>query len=250
MRQSIELTSAQANGDNGIHVAIAQLIQTVRAQADGHPNATWALTAAAALKLPGVDYASVMLVGQGTVVRTLASTAEHARLMSRLQKRFREGPGLEAACERQARRVDDLCGETRWPMFSDGAVAATPIRSILSVPLFTHYRFTAALNLYADQPNAFNAEDQLIGGAFANDVEAVLEVGRREKRYQRALSNRHLIVQAKGILMEIHAIDPVAAFSLLAQLSKDRHQSVSAVARGLVNEPHPSDYQGSRHAGL
>jgi hypothetical protein len=109
------------------------------------------------------------------------------------------------------------------------------IRSILSVPLFTHYRTKTALNLYADQPYAFGAEGELIGLAFASDTEAVLEVGRREKRYQKTLTNRDLIAQAKGILMELFAIDPVTAFSLLAQLSKDRRQPVSAVARGLVS---------------
>jgi GAF domain-containing protein len=183
-----------------------------------------------------VDYASIMLVGQGTVIRTLASTDGYPRFLNKLQQRYREGPGLDAACEHQARRVDDLNGERRWPNFSDEAAATTPIRSILCVPLFTHHRSKAALNLYADQPYAFGAEGELIGLAFASDAEAVLEVGRREKRYRKALTNRDLIGQAKGILMERFAIDPVTAFSLLAQLSKDRRQPVSAVARGLVSK--------------
>jgi GAF domain-containing protein len=162
----------------------------------------------------------IMLVGKGTVVRTLASSGGYPRYLNKLQQRYREGPGLEAACERQARRVDDPDGEKRWPKFTDEAVAITPIRSILSVPLFTHRRTKAALNLYADQPYAFGAQGELIGLAFASDAEAVLEVGRREKRYQKALTNRDLIAQAKGVLMELFAIDTITAFSLLAQLSK------------------------------
>jgi AmiR/NasT family two-component response regulator len=92
-----------------------------------------------------------------------------------------------------------------------------------------------ALNLYADQPYAFGTEGELIGLAFASGAEAVLELGRREKRYRKALTNRDLIGQAKGILMERFTIDPVTAFSLLAQLSKERRQPVSAVAKGLVS---------------
>jgi GAF domain-containing protein len=233
MQQSIEVAGEQVHGETGIHVAIAHLIQHVRAEVDVHM--VWALTTAAALKLPAVDYASIMLVGQGTVVRTLASTDGYPLLLNKLQQHYLEGPGLEAACERQARRVDDLNAETRWPNFSDEAVAITPIRSILSVPLFIHHRSKTALNLYADRPYAFGAEGERIGLAFASDAEAVLEVGRREKRYRNALTNRDLIGQAKGILMEHFAIDPVEAFSLLAQLSKDRRQPVSAVARGLVS---------------
>jgi GAF domain-containing protein len=235
MQQSIEVADEQVHGETGVHVAIAHLVQNVRAQVDVHPDVTWGLTTAAALKLPAVDYASIMLVGQGTVIRTLASSDGYPRLLNKLQQRYREGPGLEAACERQARRVDDLYGERRWPDFSDEAVAITPIRSILSVPLFTHHRSKAALNLYADKPSAFGDEGQLTGLAFASDAEAVLEVGRRDKRYQKALTNRDVIAQAKGILMELFAIDPVTAFSLLAQLSKDHRQPVSAVARGLVS---------------
>jgi AmiR/NasT family two-component response regulator len=37
--------------------------------------------------------------------------------------------------------------------------------------------------------------------------------------------------QAKGILMELFTIDPVTAFSLLAQLSENRRQPMWAVAR-------------------
>jgi GAF domain-containing protein len=117
-----------------------QSIEVAGAQVDVHPGTIWALTTAAALKLPAVDYASIMLVGQGTVIRTLASTDGFPRLLNKLQQHYREGPGLEAACERQARRVDDLNGQSRWPNFSDEAVAITPIRSILSVPLFIHHR--------------------------------------------------------------------------------------------------------------
>jgi GAF domain-containing protein len=236
MQPSIEVAGEQVHGETGIHIAIAQLIQNVRAEGDVHPGAIWSLTTAAALKLPAVDYASIMLVGQGMVIRTLASTDGYPRFLNKLQQLYREGPGLDAACEHQTLRVDDLNGERRWPKFSDEAVAITPIRSILSVPLFTHHHSKAALNLYADQPYAFGAEGELIGLAFASDVETVLEVGRREKRYRKALTNRDLIGQAKGILMERFAVDPVTAFSLLAQLSKDRRQPVSAVARGLVSK--------------
>jgi GAF domain-containing protein len=236
MQQSIEVAGEQVHGETGIHAAIAHLIQNVRAEVDVHPGAIWALTTAAALELPAVDYASIMLVGQGTVIRTLASTDGYPRILNKLQQRYREGPGLDAACEHQARRVDDLNGEGRWPNFSDEAVAITPIRSVLSVPLFTNHRSKTALTVYADQPYAFGAEVELIGLAFASDAEAVLEIGRREKRYRKARTNRDLIGQAKGILMERFAIDPVTAFSMLAQVSKDRRQSVSAVARGLVSK--------------
>jgi AmiR/NasT family two-component response regulator len=56
------------------------------------------------------------------------------------------------------------------------------------------------------------------------------------KRYRKARTDCDLIGQAKEFLMERFAIDPVTGFSMLAQLSKDRRQPVSAVARGLVSK--------------
>jgi hypothetical protein len=113
------------HGETGVHVAISNLIQDVRAQVDVHPDVTGGLTTAAALKLPAVDYAGTMLVGQGTVIRTLASSDGYPRHLNKLQQRYREAPGLEAACERQARRVDALYCERRWPNFSAEAVSVT-----------------------------------------------------------------------------------------------------------------------------
>lgn len=236
MQQSSDVATEQVYAETGSHVAIAQLIQTVRADLDVHPGAIWALMTAAALKLPGVDCASIMLVEPKDSIRSLASTDGRSRFLDRVQQRYREGPGFDAACEQQARRVDDLTDERRWPTFSDETVNVTPIRSILSVPLSTRHHCRTALNLYADRPSAFGAEGELMGLAFVSDAQAVMAIGRRERRYRKAITNRDLIGQAKGILMERFAIDPVTAFSLLAQLSKDRRQPVSAVARRLVSK--------------
>jgi GAF domain-containing protein len=234
MQQSIGPADERVYGE-AVHVAIAHLIQNLRSHVAVDSDVTWGFIISAALTLPAVDFASIMRVGQGTVIRTLASSDGHPRFLNKLQQRYREGPGLEAVCEGRAHRVDDLYGERRWPNFSGEAVARTPIRSILSVPLLSHHRSKMALNLYAEQPFAFGVESELDALAFASNVDAVLEIGRREKRNQKALANRDAIAQAKAILMERFAIDAVTAFSLLAQLSKDRRQPVSAVARRLVS---------------
>ncbi|MDG4667235.1 GAF and ANTAR domain-containing protein [Mycobacterium sp. 236(2023)] len=231
MQQSIEITAEQSHGEAGVRTAIAQLIQTVRTEVS--PSSTWEMTTTAAMKLSAVQYASIVRVGQGDCIRSIASTHIRPRVLDELQQRFREGPSLDAAWETQTRRVDDLADDERWPAFSDEAVAAAPIRSVLCVPLVTRHRGRAALNLYADQPYAFGREDELIGLMFARNAEVLLEVGRRTKR-ARHQTNRELIGQAKHILMKRYAVDPVTALSLLAQLSKDCRQPVSVVARALL----------------
>jgi hypothetical protein len=231
MQPSIEQPNEDVGAEARIHDAIAPLIHTVHAW---DQDTVWALVTTAALKLPAVNYASVFVVGPGSCVRHLASTHFHARLLNQVEQRYMQGPGLDAACEQQAHRVEDLTGERRWPDFRDEAADVTPIRSILSLPLSTHHHGKAVLNLYADAPHSFGAENERLGLAFAGEAQVILATGHREKRYRKTLTNRDLIGQAKGMLMERFDIDPVAAFSLLAQLSKKRQQSVSVVAERLV----------------
>jgi hypothetical protein len=248
MEQIIGLIGEPVRREAAMHAAITQLIQNVSAEVDDdHQGSIWALMTAAAVKLSAVEYASIVRVGQGDAVRTLASTDGHLQLLNKLQQRYRQGPSLDAAWEGQARRVDDLTCETRWPIFSDKALAVTSIRSMLCVPLLSRHHGRTALNMYADRPYAFGPEDELIGLTFAGDAEAVLEVGRRAERYRQAQTNRELVGLAKGILMERFAVDAVTAFSLLAEIAKDRRQPVSAVARGLVNTWHETSEES--HAG-
>jgi hypothetical protein len=235
MQNFVGIVGEPVRREAAVHAAITHLIQNLRAEVDDHQGSIWGLMTAAAMKLSAVQNASIVRVGQADAIRTLASTDCHLQFLNKLQQSYRQGPSLDAAWEGQVRRVDDLTSETRWPIFSDKAVAITSIRSMLCVPLLTHHHGRTALNLYADRPSAFGPEDELIGLAFASDAEAVLEVGRRAERYRQAQTNRELVGLAKGILMERFDVDAVTAFSLLAQLSKERRQPVSMVARGLVS---------------
>jgi len=87
-------------------------------EAGSDPGALWALTTAAALYLPGVDHASIIVVGQRDIIRSPASTGREPRFLDKVQQRYVKGPGLDAVCEHQTRRVDDLSRETRWPNFT------------------------------------------------------------------------------------------------------------------------------------
>ena len=66
--------SRGARREAGMHAAIAQLIQSVRA-------------------------------GPADSVRTLSSTDGHLRFLNKLQQRYRQGPSLDAAWENQTRLV-------------------------------------------------------------------------------------------------------------------------------------------------
>ena len=237
MAAPVELDVGYARAEADLHSAIAQLSRSLRA-ADGHPDTTWALTTAAAVQLPPVDYASIFIAGPGITARLHGASHDHARTLNALELHHRQGPGVDAGCERRIRRVDDLGEDGRWPEFSAEARATTPIRSVLSLPLWTHHRRHIVLNLYADRPNSFGTAGELMGHRFAIDAEGLLDANFREKRQRKAVTNRDLIGQAKRILMVRLGIGPVMACSLLAQLSRNRRQSVTAVAAEVVGEEH------------
>jgi hypothetical protein len=229
-----EAVATGTSVESGIHVAIAELIRAMHTDTCGDAGARWSLVTAAALHLPAVCHASIMVVGQPGVVKCLTASDPVPRFLDRLQQRLREGPGLDAACERQVRRIDDLDDELRWSRFVEEALANTPIRSMMALPLFARGFPRSVLSLYGDRPDMFGAEHENIGLAFVADAGTAVETWRREQWFRRAQVNRDTIGQAKGILMERFDIDAVAAFSLLAELSKNRGQPVSSVARGLV----------------
>jgi len=229
-----EAVATGTSVESGIHVAIAELIRAMHTDACGDAGSRWSLVTAAALHLPAVCHASIMVVGQPGVVKCLAASDPVPRFLDRVQQRLREGPGLDAACERQVRRIDDLDGELRWSRFVEEALANTAIRSMLALPLFTRGFPRSVLSLYGDSPDMSGAEHERIGLAFAADAGTAVETWRGEQRLRRAQINRDTVGQAKGILMERFDIDAVAAFSLLAELSRNRGQSVTSVARGLV----------------
>lgn len=127
-----------------------------------------------------------------------------------------------------------MWGELGWSRFVEEALGTTRIRSMLVLPLFTREFPRSVLSLYGDRPAVFGVKDEHIALAFVVDASTAVETWRREQRFRRALINRGTIGQAKGILTESFDIDAVAAFSLPSELSKNRGQSVSSVARGLL----------------
>lgn len=218
----------------GLDIALAQLIRGMHAALGFDRDSIWRLTTAAALRLPRVSHASITVVDSEDGVRGIAPTGDQARAVDEVQQRLHEGPGYDAARERQVCRIDDFSRETPWPRFAREAASGTPIRAMLSLPLISQRRVRTALNLYAGRPYAFGPDCENLGLAFAADVAVAAEIARREKHIRKSLTNREVIGEAKGVLMRRFGIDATKALSMLAQLSRDRHQSVSAVARWLI----------------
>jgi hypothetical protein len=100
-----------------------------------------------------------------------------------------------------------------------------------------------ALKIAGDEPPLDAAElihvlSALAGQAEDDQSEALAT---ETEQLRRALDNRDIIGQAKGMLMERYDIGATQAFDLLAKLSQHTNTRVEQIARRLVDLDHPND---------
>ncbi|AQT82973.1 hypothetical protein B1R94_20650 [Mycolicibacterium litorale] len=184
--------------------------------------------------VPGAQYAGLTITGGPDGVSTLAATHTYPALLDGVQAEFNEGPCLSAAWFQHTIHIDDLAADARWPHYRAAALARTPVRSILSFRLFGDGHVAGALNLYADNPGAFDDDSIELGLIFAAHTSVAWNSLRREQQFRSALASRDLIGQAKGMLMERFDIDAVAAFDLLRKLSQESNTRLVDIAERLL----------------
>lgn len=187
------------------------------------------------------QYAGITLVTPSSEVQTPATTHHYPALLDEIQDRHKEGPCFVAAWHQHTIRIDDLSRDNRWPSYQREALAATPVRSVVSFRLFASEHTMGALNLYADEPGAFDEAAEEIGYVLATHAALAWDTVRREDNFLSALASRDIIGQAKGILMARFNIDAVQAFELLKRLSQDRNIKLIDVARQISRMKNFSD---------
>ncbi|WP_052073623.1 GAF and ANTAR domain-containing protein [Rhodococcoides fascians] len=196
------------------------------------------VTAGAVDFVPSADHAGVTLVtghGPRAAVRSVAATGEVPRLLDALQDKFGAGPYLQSARDYETVHVADYRYETRWPAFTQAVLERTPVRSSLSIQLFTDREALGALNLYSETVDAFDdtAVDQ--AWALAAHAAVALSSARRSEQFRSALASRDIIGQAKGMIMERYTITARQAFALLSKLSQDSNIPIVELARRLAD---------------
>lgn len=185
------------------------------------------------------QHAGVTLTTTAGDVQTLSATGPYPGVLDDIQRRYGEGPCLAAAWRHHVVRVDDICGEERWPAYCRDAAARTPIRSILAFELFTGQGSTGALNFYAESSDAFDDEAVELGLILATHAALAWHMVRRDEQFRSALASRDVIGQAKGMLMERFDLDAVQAFELLKRLSQNTNIPLAGVAQQLVSRQSP-----------
>jgi transcriptional regulator with GAF, ATPase, and Fis domain len=234
----------QSDSSNSrVHQAIADLARTLHNTTGVTPELTadqvlQQVTAGAVDFVPSADHAGVTLVsGNGTraSVRCVAATGEVPRLLDALQEEFATGPCLQSAREYETVHVTDYRSETRWPAFTEAVVERTPVRSSLSIQLFTDHEALGALTLYSEAVDAFDGPAMDQAWALAAHAAVALSSARRSEQFRSALASRDIIGQAKGMIMERYTVNARDAFALLSELSQNSNVPVVELARQLAD---------------
>jgi GAF domain-containing protein len=223
------------SGVEAAHLRIAELVQQLYGRPDTDSDTVIAeLAEHAAVEIPGAEYAGVTVTRNAKNIETPAATHKWPILLDEIQQRHREGPCLTAAWEEKTIHVADLETDERFPLYRRDVLEHTPVRSVMAFQMFIESETMGALNVYAEQPNAFGQESRAIGLIFAAHTSVAWNSARRDEQFKRALASRDTIGQAKGMIMERYGVDAVQAFDLLRKLSQDSNVPLVQVATELV----------------
>jgi GAF domain-containing protein len=226
--------------DNSTIVSqLAELVASLERQGTETSAGLQELIESGTRHVAGSQYAGITLAEKGKTVTNVVATHRYATDLDAAQARYREGPCVAAAWQHHIMHMADLATDERWPQYQQFALKHTPIRSVLSFELFVDGGTIAALNFYAEQPNAFTEDSVELGGVFATHVALAWSMMRRKDQFRSALASRDIIGQAKGVVMERFNIDAVEAFELLTRLSQESNRKLIELAEALIESEHP-----------
>ncbi|MGN6783152.1 MAG: GAF and ANTAR domain-containing protein [Marmoricola sp.] len=187
-----------------------------------------------ALKAVNCGYAGVMIVHGRKRIETAAATSPLVAEIESLQTECGQGPDLDVLEDRYSVLVRDTRTETRWPTCAR-CVADKGIRSLLSVRLYTSSSTVGTLNLYDEQPDAFDAVDQDVAHVLARHAAVALSHARQTENLWQAIDARKRVGQAQGILMERYQLSEDQAFAVLMRYSQNNNMKLREVAERLIS---------------
>jgi len=228
--------SPQAAGLGGSTASLAHELSGLARQLQGAsdaPQVVAQVTRAAVALVPGAQEGSISLVHGRRRVTSQGSTSPLAALLDELQEQAGQGPCLDAVFEHATVRVEDLSADQRWPDLAVRAAGAG-IRGALCLQLFVAGDDLGALNLISREPDAFDDESEMVALLLASHAAVAVADALELQGVSRALANRDLIGQAKGVLMERFKLTPTQAFDLLTQVSQHSNRKLVDVAEELT----------------
>ncbi|MGD1173546.1 ANTAR domain-containing protein [Mycobacterium seoulense] len=206
-----------------------------------------AICIAATLVVPGCDHASLLL-RDGDRYVTVGASDRLAQQIDELERRSGDGPCIDAIEEETPQIEPDLTTPSLWPKLSKILLAETPVRGAMGFRLLVDKRKGAALNLFSDTANVFDAEaagSAALLAAFASVAINAVAKGEDASSLRRGLLSNREIGKAVGMLMLLHEMTEEQAFDLLRRHSQSLNIKLADVAREVIERrgalPAPED---------
>lgn len=190
------------------------------------------LTTSAAINIPGVDFASITVMGPDHTLQTIGATDPLANQTDRLQYELREGPCYAAVTEDRFVLVNNLTVADGFPRYAPRAVELG-VMAQAAIQL-TSPGQRAGLNLYARTPEAFDRSTIHVAELFATQAAALLHYQDQVEQLSEALHTRTDIGTAVGIIMERYGIGNHQAFAFLVRSSNNRNVKLRTLAQDVI----------------
>jgi transcriptional regulator with GAF, ATPase, and Fis domain len=195
-----------------------------------------AICVAATLIVPGCDHAS-LLVRQNDRYVTVGASDQLAQRIDHLERQAGDGPCIDAIEEETPQIETDLTTPSQWPQFAARMLAETPVRGAMGFRLLVDKHKGAALNLFSETPNLFDAESAgraAVLAAFASVAINAIAKGEDAASLRRGLLSNREIGKAVGMLMLLHGLTEQEAFDLLRRDSQSLNIKLADVARQII----------------
>jgi hypothetical protein len=196
-----------------------------------------AICVAATLTVRGCDHAS-LLVRENDRYVTVGASDRIAQQIDEMERRAGDGPCIDAIEEETPQIDADLTSPSLWPKLAAILVEETPVRGAMGFRLLVDKRKGAALNLFSDTPNLFDAESAgraAVLASFASVAINAVAKGEDSASLRRGLLSNREIGKAVGMLMMLHQMTEDQAFDLLRQHSQALNIKLAEVARAVID---------------
>jgi transcriptional regulator with GAF, ATPase, and Fis domain len=191
------------------------------------------ITGAATELVEECDEAGILRL-RGKKVDSLAPTGQLVVDSDRLQERLGQGPCFDAARTKTGERVyriqDFTKEQPRWPSYAPRA-HELGVGSMMGFLLYTDDEELGALDLYSRRPGAFTEDAETAGWLLASHAAVAFSNARTHAQMEQAISTRHLIGEAMGVLMGSRRLTEEQAFDVLRRYSQENNIKLREVAR-------------------
>jgi GAF domain-containing protein len=189
-----------------------------------------------------VDGAGLMLADADHHLRNVAVSDERLGHLEELQIQHQEGPCISAFEEKELVGAQDLTEDTRWPTFSEAAVARG-LRAVLASPLPYNQDAVGVVAVLSQDRHPWSAAGELALLAFT-DLAALLIAtmmqGQQQTeltvQLQGALNSRAIIEQAKGVLIGQQGLSAREAYEQLRAQARAQRRKLAVVSVEVVRK--------------